>query len=411
MSFRCEAGSSDDTLKRFDYIISFASSSVGKPWAGGPEMREVCQVLHTAKADFDKKPMIMFVGAFSAGKSTLINTLLGQKLCDTGIKPTTSDLHFYNWHGHLLVDSTGLDNWNQPEHKQKALEAARRSNRAVVVISARQPIGEREIPILKQLVESQSKITMAINYWNHVETEEERSECMTYVQDCLEEIMPGLPVEVIPMDARNGSDPGVQKLSEFLRSTDDSHQKKVSANAAMRIAAQRILDMCTAFETKETQDPNLKIQWLDRDIHYLQRAVENSNELRLRDSEDLRTEMRKLQDLKDQLLELEGTTIWGNAIQCAAAGLQVSTMAAASGAVIGAAQGFSDKRKSGILREQIEEKTRYIQHLSHVTWNAPITTEGRELESKVNERNNEIAIYTKKMGELAADRAQIQAFL
>lgn len=99
MSFRCEAGSSDDTLKRFDYIISFASSSVGKPWAGGPEMREVCQVLHTAKADFDKKPMIMFVGAFSAGKSTLINTLLGQKLCDTGIKPTTSQVTFISTTG------------------------------------------------------------------------------------------------------------------------------------------------------------------------------------------------------------------------------------------------------------------------------------------------------------------------
>ena len=405
--------------KNFGKIESFASSSVGKPWADRPEMQKVCEVLKTAREDFDKKPMIMFVGAFSAGKSTLINNLLGEKRCATGIRPTTNDLHFHDWHRHLLVDSTGLDNWNQPEHKQKALEAARRSNRAVLVINARQPIGEREIPILKQLAESQSKITVAINYWNHLETEEERSECMTYVQGCLEEIMPGLSVEVFPINAKSGSDPGVQQLSHFLRSTDDSGQKGVSASAAMRIAAQQMLDMCTAFETKAKQTHEMKIQRLDGDIASLEKDVEHSNALRRRDSADLQTEERVMRELEGQLARLAETDDASGIVTGTAQGVFAgSALGGPVGAVVGAPLGFflgllsadSTQKARERLNRQIEKKNQHIQHLNHKIWNAT-TTEKSTLMCKIKEKEQEVSAYKKNMEELAADRAKLQALL
>ena len=415
----CEVRSVDATRKNFGKIISFSSSSVNKPWADRSEMQKVCEVLKTAREDFDKRPMIMFVGAFSAGKSTLINNLLGEKRCATGIRPTTNDLHFHDWHRHLLVDSTGLDNWNQPEHKQKALEAASRSNRAVLVINARQPIGEREIPILKQLAESQSKITVAINYWNHMETEEERSECMTYVQGCLEEIMPGLSVEVFPINAKSGSDPGVQQLSHFLRSTDDSGQKVVSANAAMRIAAQQMLDKCTAFETKAKQTHEMKIQGLDGDIASLEKDVEHSNALRRRDSADLQKEERVMRELESQLAGLAETDDASDIVTGTAKGVAAGgALGGPVGAVVGAPLGFlwglvsadSTQKKRDRLNRKIEKTDQHIQDLNHKICNAT-TTEKSALMSKIKEKEQEVSAYKKNMEELAADRAKLQALL
>ena len=62
-------------------------------------MKRIQSELEVAKADYCRGPMVMFVGAFSAGKSTFINTILGQKdHCKVGVRPTTTDLHI-SFHG------------------------------------------------------------------------------------------------------------------------------------------------------------------------------------------------------------------------------------------------------------------------------------------------------------------------
>ena len=94
-----------------------------------------------AETDYKKPVMVIFLGATSAGKSTLINTLIGETRCPVGIKPTTQKLQEILWGSILLVDSPGLDAMKQDEQK-KAMDAAHRADLAVVMTSANQPLRE-----------------------------------------------------------------------------------------------------------------------------------------------------------------------------------------------------------------------------------------------------------------------------
>lgn len=120
-----------------------------------------------AKEDYYSDFLVMVIGAFSAGKSTLINSLVKQKVCKVGIQPTTDDisiLKFPNVPGVLLMDSPGVDALGQEGHTKKALEAAQRANMAIVVLNVRQLLRESERPLLRELLLSKSHVLVALNY-------------------------------------------------------------------------------------------------------------------------------------------------------------------------------------------------------------------------------------------------------
>ena len=430
----------------FEKIIPFAQFRVGQVWRDNQKMQEICENLVTAKKDFDKEPMIMIVGAFSSGKSTLMNNLLGEEKCETGILPTTKDLQEEKWQGRLLVDSCGLDAWNQPENEKKAMEAARRSNRAVLVLHARQPLRASEVPILKELVRAKSEITVAINYWNHVETEEDRSKVKHFVRDCLREYMPDRHVEpvvteedrsecrenvhgclkenmpdnsvkVFPINAKSRNDPGVQKLSRFLRSTDDGAQKLVSAEAAVQNAVQQMLEMCNMFEAKEEKEHEKKMQMLLSEIESLEKERDPKKQLLRRDQKALQSEEQELKKMDSQLTELPGLWATGShAVGGACLGWCVGWPVAVAGAVGGGIVGSirnsqaqprrlelqSQKKAS---EERIKELRTEVQMREDTEADLKTKYEAKSLEIK-----QESDAFEKMRVGLAADKSQLEDF-
>ena len=426
MAFSPECAVSTDAadaaqIHRFDQIISFAQSRVGQ-WGDQTEMQKVCKDLETSRAAFHKEAHIIFVGACDAGKSTVINRLVGQEVCATGIGPTTNGLHGYPWSDCLLVDSSGLDTWHKPQYQQEALDMAQRSLRAVLVLNGHHPLAEEEVTILKQLVRVQSRITVAINYWKHLDTQKERDECMTYLRGCLKEIMPGVPVEVFHMNAMSGSDPGVQDLSHFLQSTVPD-QKRVSADTAIHQAAQHMLDICKAQEVKEAENHEKKLQELDR------KAV-------LSKYDALESELEALRQLEEHFR---------------AGGMDFVAMGLACGAVVGALEGFdlngvvshsigcglvhlaqvssvgttgvrqmiqehmeAKKQRIEVLRGEIENVARSraeeLEEFPEWTCFRQVENENT-LQEQTEEKQQEIAAYKEKMDNFSSDKVQLQAFL
>ena len=260
---------------KFDRLIKLVNDVPGK----NEDIRSALQI---AKQDFEKPIMIMFVGAFSAGKSALINSILNKKVCATGIRPTTSEIQEFQWDGMLLVDSAGLDAMNKPEHKEKALEAARRSNVAVVVLNARQPLRESEKPILREVLQANSKVVVAINYWNHVQKKEEREECMKCVEEILADLMPGKRPPLFYVDASSSGDKGVKQLRKHLQSDDlqDGSQKVISATTAMLQGAKRIVqlhqDRHEALQ-KELEETNRTLQSINKSIEEKEDLLKSKN--------------------------------------------------------------------------------------------------------------------------------------
>lgn len=407
------------TRELFDKVIDVAHANVGKTWAETGAMQKVCETLQTAKVDFDKPQMIIMLGDFSVGKTTLINSLIGEEVGATGIHPTTTDIHEYEWHGRLLVDTPGLNAFNKPEHQEKAFEAARRSNRAVVVINGRQPIGENVVPTLKQLENSQSEITVAINFWNHLETEQERSECMTYVQGRLEEIMPGLSVEVFPINAKSGSDPGVQQLREFLLLANGSDQKQVLAIAVMRLAVQAMGDMLAAYKTKEKQAHI--IEELNLNIESLKKKVKDSNEklsratTRHENAENEREVLiRKLERIKMQWRQtvLAGAGVGGvGAMGFIRAG-PVGAFTTILGGTAGCIYARDLAEQCELLMTQINQKKKHIGDLKEDLDACMKTLKcwKNQLTKEEDKQEQEEKAYKKKMDDLKTDEEQLLDF-
>ena len=80
----------------------------------------------------EKALHVLVYGAYNAGKSTLINLLLGEERARVGDIPTTDRVDTYDWNGYRLLDTPGV---NAPiEHEQAAADQLARTNAVVLVV-------------------------------------------------------------------------------------------------------------------------------------------------------------------------------------------------------------------------------------------------------------------------------------
>ena len=237
------------------------STKYSSPTEVKSRFEEVKSKMETAKKDYEIDLMVMFVGAYSAGKSTLINTICEKDHCEVGIKPTTQDLRFIPWNGVQLVDSPGLDAMDQEMHQKRSLEAAGRANVAVLVMHARQALRESERPLLKQMLESKSQVLVVLNFWNSM-AEKEKEDCMVYIKSHLQKLLPNTSPLIIPTNANDANDEGVKMirhlLSNKVQSTAEAQRQKViSAKAAVKQACENagdtLKDYVQKLEVQHTQ--------------------------------------------------------------------------------------------------------------------------------------------------------------
>ena len=79
-------------------------------------------------------PKVMLYGVYNAGKSTLLNALLGEEAASVADKPETCKLTSYLWNGYELLDTPGID--APIEHERISREALTRCQVILFVISA-----------------------------------------------------------------------------------------------------------------------------------------------------------------------------------------------------------------------------------------------------------------------------------
>ena len=80
----------------------------------------------------NKVLQVMLYGAYNAGKSTLINALLGREAAKVNDIPTTDSIDLYDWDGFHLLDTPGI---NAPiEHQKTTEEQLKRSSVMLFVI-------------------------------------------------------------------------------------------------------------------------------------------------------------------------------------------------------------------------------------------------------------------------------------
>jgi len=130
-----------------------------------------------------KHPKIAVVGRPNAGKSTLVNTLLGEERVIVSREPGTTRDSIYvdferNGKNYTLIDTAGLRKRGKVHEAVekfstiKALQAVEDANVVMLVLDAQQDIAEQDAHIAGFILEAGRALVVAVNKWDGLSVEQ-----------------------------------------------------------------------------------------------------------------------------------------------------------------------------------------------------------------------------------------------
>jgi small GTP-binding protein len=185
--------------------------------------REALDTLQQAILQLDELFLLVVVGEFNAGKSALINALLGAQVLPEGVTPTTSRVTLVKWgeqvgehvvdqsfalythplpllHELNIVDTPGT-NAVLRHHERLTEEFVPRSDLVLFVTSADRPMAESERQFLGRIRAWGKKVVMTLNKIDILPDQLAQNEVSDFVlQYAIEEL--GFAPEFFPVSAR-----------------------------------------------------------------------------------------------------------------------------------------------------------------------------------------------------------------
>lgn len=236
--------------------------------------RERLDLLQKAILQLDELFLLVIVGEFNAGKSALINALLGEKVLKEGATPTTSRVTLVKWGDQAkeqivdenfavvtyplelldslnIVDTPGT-NAIIREHERLTEEYVPRSDLVLFVTSADRPLTESERQFLERILTWGKKVVLVLNkadiFEDQAALEEVRAFILTHATAILKETPEFFPVSArlaqraglesaaeISADLRSAS--RMDDLETYIHNTlDDSRRLRLKFNNPLGVA-------------------------------------------------------------------------------------------------------------------------------------------------------------------------------
>ncbi len=185
--------------------------------------REALDTLQKAILQLDELFLLVVVGEFNAGKSALVNALLGEKILAEGVTPTTSRVTLVKWgeqvgeqvvdqsfavfthplpllHEVNIVDTPGT-NAVLRQHERLTEEFVPRSDLVLFVTSADRPMTESERQFLERIRVWGKKVVITLNKTDILQDQAAQTEVRDFVlQYAIKEL--GITPEFFPVSAR-----------------------------------------------------------------------------------------------------------------------------------------------------------------------------------------------------------------
>lgn len=201
---------SEDLLRRERSLLGRLEGLFTRQGLSQEELRP----LRLSIEQLDELFLLVVVGEFNAGKSAVINRLLGEKVLEEGVTPTTRCVHLLkSGEGqrrklssalelvqapaaileHLSIVDTPGTNAIDREHERITLEFLPRSDVVLFVTSADRPFSESERSFLEQIRDWGKKIVFAVNKVDLLRTPEERRQVRDFVSENARRLIPGEP--------------------------------------------------------------------------------------------------------------------------------------------------------------------------------------------------------------------------
>ena len=201
---------------------------------------ETQKALARSIAQLDELFLLVVVGEFNAGKSSVINALLGDKVLDEGVTPTTSRiglLRHGNEAGRAIVGG-GLEEISLPlevlheitivdtpgtnavirDHEALTREFVPRSDLVLFVTSADRPFTESERAFLEAIQSWGKKVVVALNKVDILETPEDVDAVVGFVKEKVLALL-GFRPRVFAISARTARRAKAEANEALLRAS------------------------------------------------------------------------------------------------------------------------------------------------------------------------------------------------
>jgi small GTP-binding protein len=198
--------------------------------------------LKRSALQLDELFLLVVAGEFNAGKSAFINALLGSKILEEGVTPTTTHVHIIKYGAAVsrtaletaldvitapvellqdinIVDTPGTNAIHR-EHETITREFVPRSDMVLFVTSADRPFTESERAFLQGIRDWGKKIVIVVNKIDTVETPEDIDRILAFVAESARTLL-GFTPEIFPVAARlalrgkTGNDAALLAQSRF----------------------------------------------------------------------------------------------------------------------------------------------------------------------------------------------------
>ena len=298
--------------------------------------RESLATLQEAILQLDELFLLVVVGEFNAGKSALVNALLGERVLPEGATPTTSRVTLVKWGEKVaeqvvdenfsiytyplellkelnIVDTPGT-NAVIRYHERLTDEFVPRSDLVLFVTSADHPLTESERQFLERILSWGKKVVFALNKADIMESESALHEVRSFVLKHATQVLGDAP-EFFPVSARLGqralaesdsqtranlrASSGLEALEAYITSTlDDSARLQLKFSNPLGVA-ENIVTQAASINSAQSDDLKEDMQTavsLEGTIKDYERDLQNELQPRLAEVENIlhRLEQRGL---------------------------------------------------------------------------------------------------------------------
>lgn len=251
--------------------------------------------LHSAIEQLDELFLIVAAGEFNAGKSALINALLGERVLEEGVTPTTEQVTLLRWGETYsrtivddgfaivthplpllkelnMVDSPGTNAINR-QHERLTSDYVPRSDLVLFVTSADRPLTQSERLFLEKILTWGKKVSLVVNKIDILEGEPAVEQVREFVSTNAEMIL-GYKPELFLVSAKSAqkaaqtTDPveasqlrqasGIEELEHFITQTLDN-------KARLELKLLNPIGVASNLERTSSQAINMQITDMQQD--------------------------------------------------------------------------------------------------------------------------------------------------